>query len=429
MAAAAAAETSELAKFLKEHSVHDVLAQALALKGLESIDDLAFAYPDLASLDSLFSGLSDEDMGLMGAVDPLHGVHAAKLRRSLRIAHGLSQQAAHPVPTTEVIPSVQSAIMPQSSPTSWMENLPPKLSSDAVQDLVNDFKLNYPGELLDDDTMPSIRLLSLVQHSLKPGEKIRWIPWQFRLSAKQYQEIMEAKSSKPMRTEAHILASALYDDTPEMAVAHLRLAASWLSRIQTVFRNAWALCGAAHLNNLKAFDKRVLDLALPDLPDTSLRGPTTQELLAADRKIWGTIANLVSSGWSLDEAFYEVTAIRSDLSNMLQPRPKPIPPPTPPKCTERPNTPTPPPGKRLRGGTLTPPKNPKGRGRGGKGLSKSPKAEEWPANWVVKAHGKVLCKRYQRNACTIPNCKFAHLCAVRGCGKEHCAIHHDGKPS
>ena len=82
MAAAAAAETSELAKFLKEHSVHDVLAQALALKGLESIDDLAFAYPDLASLDSLLSGLSDEDMGLMGAVDPLHGVHAAKLRRS-----------------------------------------------------------------------------------------------------------------------------------------------------------------------------------------------------------------------------------------------------------------------------------------------------------------------------------------------------------
>ena len=62
-----------------------------------------------------------------------------------------------------------------------------------------------------------------------------------------------------MRTEAQLLASALYDDTPEMPVAHLRLSASWLSRIQTVYRNAWALCGAAHLNNLKAFDKRVLD--------------------------------------------------------------------------------------------------------------------------------------------------------------------------
>ena len=49
------------------------------------------------------------------------------------------------------------------------------------------------------------------------------------------------------------------------------------------FRNAWALCGAAHLNNLKvlkAFDKRAENLALPDLADAALRGPTTQELLA-----------------------------------------------------------------------------------------------------------------------------------------------------
>ena len=92
-----------------------------------------------------------------------------------------------------------------------------------------------------------------------------------------------------------------------------------------MYRNAWALCGAAHLNNLKAFDKRVLDLALPDLADNSLRGPTTQELLAADRKIWGTIGTLVSAGWSLDEALYEVTSIRSDLSNLLQPRPPRLP--------------------------------------------------------------------------------------------------------
>ena len=310
-----------------------------------------------------------------------------------------------------------------------MENLPPKLSSEAVQDLVSDFKLNYPGELLDDDTMPSIRLLSLVQHSLKPGEKLRWIPWQFRLSAKQYQEIMEAKSSKPMRTEAHILASALYDDTPEMAVAHLRLSSLLALPHPDRLSQCLGPLRGSPLNNLKAFDKKVLDLALPDLSDTSLRGPTTQELLAADRKIWGTIANLVSSGWSLDEAFYEVTAIRSDLSNMLQPRPKPSQPPTPPKRTDRPNTPAPPPGKRLRAQPFNAPKNPKGRGRGGKGLNKSPKAEDWPSNWVFKAHGKVLCKRYQRNACSLPNCKFAHLCAVRGCGKEHCAIHHDGKPS
>ena len=178
-----------------------------------------------------------------------------------------------------------------------------------------------------------------------------------------------------------------------------------------------------------------MDLALPDLTDNSLRGPATQELLAADRKIWGTIGTLVSAGWSLDEALYEVTSIRSDLSNLLQPRPRNALPTTPHKGRERPNTPTPPPPKRTRTTPFTPPKdpkNPKGKGKGGKqgkGLGNKPKSEDWPSNWVYKAHGKVLCKRFQRNLCTVPNCKFAHLCAVRGCGKEHCAINHESKAS
>ena len=74
------APASDLAKFLKDNAVHEVLTQALALKGLETVEDLAYAYPDLASLDSLLSSLSDEDMNEMGAADALHGVQAARLR-------------------------------------------------------------------------------------------------------------------------------------------------------------------------------------------------------------------------------------------------------------------------------------------------------------------------------------------------------------
>ena len=122
-----------------------------------------------------------------------------------------------------------------------MEHLPPRLTQEAVQDMIDKFKANYP----DQDSMPSIRLLSLVHHSLKPGEKLRWIPWQFRLSAKQYQEHMEAKTAKPIRTEAQIIASAFFDETPEVPVEHMRLAAAWLERIQTVFRNAGPLRGGA----------------------------------------------------------------------------------------------------------------------------------------------------------------------------------------
>ena len=116
----------------------------------------------------------------------------------------------------------------------------------------------------------------------------------------------------------------------------------------------------------------------------------------------------MSSRWSLDEALYEVTSIRSDLSNLLQPRPRKTLPSTPHKGRERPNTPTPPPPKRIRTTPFTPPKdpkNPKEKGKGGKqgkGLGNKAKAEDWPSNWVYKAHEKVLCKRYQRNLCTVP---------------------------
>ncbi|CAE7354462.1 unnamed protein product [Symbiodinium sp. KB8] len=196
---------TELDKFCKDHGVHEILYQALALKGLESVDDFAYAFPEIRSLEALLSGLSETDLTDMGATDQYHGVQAARIRKALRFAHDLCQQPSEPTQPTPQPPSLPAAILPQASPASWVENLPPKLSQEAAQELIDDFKTNYPGELLDEDTMPNIRLLSLVQHSLKPG-------------------------------------------------------------------------------------------------------PTTQELLAADRKIWGTIGTLVSAGWSLDEALYEERA-------------------------------------------------------------------------------------------------------------------------
>ena len=139
----------------------------------------------------------------------------------------------------------------------------------AVTSLVSTFKTNYPGELLDADTAPPIRLLSLVHEGLKPGQTLKWAPWQFRLSARQYQERMEAKSAKAVRSELQLLSHAFFDDTPEINVENHALSPAWLMRIQTVFRNALALCQAAHLSNLKAFDKKIADLCLTQ-PDSNL---------------------------------------------------------------------------------------------------------------------------------------------------------------
>ena len=122
------------------------------------------------------------------------------------------------------------------------------------------------------------------------GKKICWIPWQFRLPNNTRSTW---RPRQPIRAEAQIIASAFLNltKTPEVPVEHMRLAVAWLERIQTVFRNAWALCGAAHLQNLKGLDKKVRELCLQQL---GLRTPTTAELIAADRKIWAAIGPLTT---------------------------------------------------------------------------------------------------------------------------------------
>ena len=49
------------------------------------------------------------------------------------------------------------------------------------------------------------------------------------------------------------------------------LSAGWLMQIHTIFRNALALCNAAHLKSLKDFDKKIADLCLK--PGSYLRPP------------------------------------------------------------------------------------------------------------------------------------------------------------
>ncbi|CAE7471139.1 unnamed protein product, partial [Symbiodinium pilosum] len=57
---------------------------------------------------------------------------------------------------------------------------------------------------------------------------------------------------------------------------------------------------------------------------SGLRGPTAEEMMAADRRLWEIIAELVNSKkWSLDDAIAEVVDVRSDMASLLQPRPLP----------------------------------------------------------------------------------------------------------
>ena len=199
-----------------------------------------------------------------------------------------------------------------------------KIYSEAVQRMQATFKANYPGEHLDSDCMPSIRLLSLVHLWFAPRGAIKWVPRQLRVSQRQYQDIIEARASRALRAEAQLVSSVLFDETPELSIERTHLSPAWLARTQQVSRNAMALCGGARLAVLKAFDKKVLDICAQGLAaDSGLRTVNTHELLNANRKLWNEISSLHSDGWTLGEAVREMTSVRADIHALLQPRARP----------------------------------------------------------------------------------------------------------
>ena len=344
--------------------------------------------------------------------DPEHCPAVARLRRALDLSKAVARaKDSHPsaAPASAATPPATNV---------WAEHAPPRLDADAVQRMQSTFKPNYPGEHLDNDCMPSIRLLSIVHLWFAPRGTIKWVPWQLRMSQRQYQDIMEARMSRALCTEAQLVSSALFDETPELSIERAHLSPAWLARAQQIFRNAIALCGGAHLAVLKAFDKKILDICTQSLAsDSGLRTVNTHELLNADRKLWNEISSLHSEGWTLDEALHEMTSIRADIHALLQPR-------------ARPRTPKGP-GKGNKGG--------KGNGKkGGKVQTRLKEDRQVAAltetmkNLQLKHGNKTLCLRFNRTECNDKNCKFAHLCAVRllngqACGQRHPASQHRTK--
>ena len=91
--------------------------------------------------------------------DPLHSPAMARLRR----AHVRAQAVSLAVDTAQQPSTALPAAQPQLN--SWAEHAPPRLDASVIAQLAHhkDFKTSYPGEFLDSDAMPSVRLLSITQ--------------------------------------------------------------------------------------------------------------------------------------------------------------------------------------------------------------------------------------------------------------------------
>ncbi|CAE7519848.1 unnamed protein product [Symbiodinium sp. CCMP2592] len=340
-----------------------------------------------------------------------------------RTSEGMASLEAAPTPTTPLGdgPPAATPAPPATPPlsSSWQEAWPAKLSGERTAALRKRFEEDYPTELLDAESFPSARLLALTNKMLSDKE-VRWIPWKYRLSARAQEDSLLVRPRKQARFD---LTELFLDEAPTRDIHEGPASFGLVTQLLSLAANAIALCQGAHLGSLKLYNKRFMRICFTKYDAAaSLRGPTTMEAQAADRRCWEIIADLVNvHHWKLDDALHEVAEVRSDMHSLLAPRPF-IPKPKfdPDNSWKARFTGNGRGGKGGgRGGKGRDGKGEKGErfergGKGGKG--KDNKQASPPGKWLstlfMDGKRQTLCMSYQSGQCKDPaTCRYLHRCA------------------
>ncbi|CAE6956780.1 unnamed protein product [Symbiodinium sp. CCMP2592] len=149
-----------------------------------------------------------------------------------------------------------------------------------------------------------------------------WIPWKSRMTQQMYEDSLMQKPAKRARIETLQLSDLLLDEPPQIDINDSTMGISMIRRLLEVHDNALALAGTAHLARLKAYTSKFLSLVSQKFPpETNLRPPSVLEAQQADKHLWSCIFQLViEKEWQVNDAIYEFTEIRGDMSSWLQPR-------------------------------------------------------------------------------------------------------------
>eukprot|EP00435_Cladocopium_sp_Y103_P046360 s1703_g13.t1 len=323
-------------------------------------------------------------------------------RAALRLAWTRCQPS--PGPTTAETPTTSGYQDVNANSTSWSETFAPKLTSALVSELKVRFKRNYPAEVLHPENLPSLRLLSMVAHQ-KQKLDYKWIPWKYRLTESKCDEITVSRPNKVARAEGLQLHAILMDEPPAIEIANGNMGMHALRQMFETFSFAMAMTEIAHLSSLKGYYLKFLNMMTQKFDaDTGLRGPTILEAQAADKALMNTVIELVvERTWSWDDALYEVTHIRADMTSLLQPRPRL--PKSAPQVRHEPSA-----GKGSSQSSRPAPYS-KGAGKRGKSKSKNTRVQ-WLTETLIKGEKKQWCMRFQPGKCTLGDgCKFHHGCA------------------
>ena len=267
-------DPAALVALLDQLSASPAVRTALSNKGFASLGSLAFAVSDMSDADEIrlflrsTLSLADTDDAALVSAD------SACIRRLLFEA----SSAAPPKP------ALGTAALPPAPTTSSSST---KLAVPDLLHLRKNFLAKYPGELLTPELAPSVDFLSLLKNHHESQQSL-WVPWRLRTSESDATRWEEAR--RP-RNDRQLLRSLL-DADAEPASASISLNMQGppdpvLRRSLSLFATALAMLDYVHLATIKKFNDRFLHLALTPPMDSSLRGPSLQEIVLADRSCLG----------------------------------------------------------------------------------------------------------------------------------------------
>ena len=153
-----------------------------------------------------------------------------------------------------------------------------------------------------------------------------------------------------------------------------------------------------HLLVIRRFNDKFLHHALSVPSDAYFRGPSLQEILAADRSVWQAVHTFLrENGWSLTGCLNEIAFCRQDIRSCLQPRPRAhIPFATRAASSDAMSDVPPPPAGKKRKRTKRPGKakdsEPSGKAKS-KAAALRPAAQDFGKSWFKQVNGEEVCMR------------------------------------
>ncbi|CAE7257888.1 unnamed protein product [Symbiodinium sp. CCMP2592] len=247
-------------------------------------------------------------------------------------------------------------------------------------------------------------------------------------------ELQLSRPAKQPRLEALGISSLLLDEPPTLEVGDSFMGVSAVQRILAIHDVALAMVGSCHLARLKSYSSKFMHFLSQRYEASSgLRPPTILEAQQADCKLWqGIYALVLEKDWNLNDAIFEYTEVRGDMSNLLQARARP---PPSPRFMDK--------GFKGKGLGRFMSEHWKGQGSDGKGkgpgkdkgFKGKPSGQGSAGSWVkhvqVNGESKQLCMQWQSGKCSRgASCAFLHNCAFpRSDGsacmsKSHNALNH-----